>query len=193
VAASDEDSIAIARRLVAAHPAAKLPCPICAASLKAENLDHHLAKVHPGASAPTGPWRGKGALGVFPCSLAIVGDAIVLRHTLGLFTRTVPLPTGIEAGSLWRSQPDAITAGYADDFNTSSVDVKAGRYVRLECPRSRVGITVGCRGGGALAGHWEGWRQGARRKSVDLMIGREAMVGLEYALAGRGLLVPRIA
>lgn len=46
-----------ARSLAAAHPAAMLPCPACAVSVKAANLDAHLAKVHPGAPALTA-WRG---------------------------------------------------------------------------------------------------------------------------------------
>ena len=39
-------TVAIARRLASAYPEAMLPCPTCAASLKAKNLDRHLADVH---------------------------------------------------------------------------------------------------------------------------------------------------
>lgn len=159
--------------------------------MKGENLDRHLTKVHAGAADVASPWRGKGALGLFPCSVAIADNEVVLRHTFGLFRRIVPLPSGIEAGSLWKTRPDAITASYADDGSTPSVDFKAGRYVRIECPRSKVGITVGCRGGPPLA--WDGCREGPRRKSVDLRIAVEAMVALEYALAQRGVLTPRSA
>ncbi len=186
-------SIASARRLAADHPSAKLPCPICAASLNAENLDKHLAKVHPGAADVAPPWRGKGALGLFPCSLTIDGDSVVLRHTLGLFRRVVPLPCSVEGGSLWRSRPDAVMTSYADDMNVPHVDVRAGRYVKVQCPRSRIAIAVGCRGGSALAAHWTGWTQGGKRRGVDVVVSREAMVALEYELAGRGLLVPRVA
>lgn len=47
-------TVAVARRLAELHPAAKLPCPACAAEVKGENLDKHLRKVHalePGASS----------------------------------------------------------------------------------------------------------------------------------------------
>jgi hypothetical protein len=50
--APSEATVAIARRLAAAHPAAKLPCPACGASLRADNFNRHLEKVH-GAVAPT--------------------------------------------------------------------------------------------------------------------------------------------
>jgi len=35
-----------------------------------------------------------------------------------------------------------------------------------------------------------GWRDGKRRRSCDITIGREALIAVEYALAARGLLVP---
>lgn len=41
-----EASIPIARGLAAAHPDALLPCPVCCASLKGNDLDKHLFKVH---------------------------------------------------------------------------------------------------------------------------------------------------
>ncbi len=37
----------IARRLAAQHPHAMLPCPLCGVTLKAENLERHIAKTHP--------------------------------------------------------------------------------------------------------------------------------------------------
>jgi hypothetical protein len=42
-----QPSVAVARQLASASPQAMLPCPVCAASLRAENLERHLAKVHP--------------------------------------------------------------------------------------------------------------------------------------------------
>lgn len=39
----------IARSLAAANPQAMLPCPLCAAGLRGENIEKHLAKAHPGA------------------------------------------------------------------------------------------------------------------------------------------------
>jgi len=74
--------IATARDLARRHPRAKLACPICATSLAAENLDKHLAKVHPGALDVAAPWRGKDyrivltALLLIPIAIA-AGVAIV--------------------------------------------------------------------------------------------------------------------
>lgn len=54
----------LARRLAAARPDIKLPCPICAASLNAANMDKHLRKVHVLPAAQMAhpdivSWRGK--------------------------------------------------------------------------------------------------------------------------------------
>lgn len=43
-----------ARRIAKSHPDALLPCPLCASSVKGENLASHLAKVHAGAEPPPG-------------------------------------------------------------------------------------------------------------------------------------------
>ncbi len=45
-AASTLAAIRTARRLAAAHPTAALPCPLCAVSVGAANLEAHLRKVH---------------------------------------------------------------------------------------------------------------------------------------------------
>lgn len=177
-------SWAIARALAAQHPAAKLPCPVCAASLNAENLDKHLAKVHAEAGErQVGEWRGKGAFGLFPCSVRFDGDALVLRHSLGLFQRRVALPCTIEIGARFRTRPEAI----ATEYNHASVEEKAGRYLRLVGDRA---ITIGCKHSTLFKSHWQraGWREGGRRRSCDLVIDREAMVAIEYELARRGLL-----
>jgi hypothetical protein len=47
------DAVTIARRLSTAHPEALLPCPACAVSLKARNLDRHLSEVHQLSVGPT--------------------------------------------------------------------------------------------------------------------------------------------
>lgn len=184
------DPIAIARRLAAASPTARLPCPVCAASLDAENLARHLAKVHAGATASAAVrWRGKGFLGLFPCSVGFDGDQLTLRHRLGLATRVVRLPCAIEVGALFGTRVDPITSSYADDANQPTRTVRLGRYVRLVGERS---ITIGCRHNTQFTSHWDraGWRDGARRRSTDLVVDREAMVAIEYELARRGVLVP---
>ena len=59
LSAPSETTVAIARRLAAAHPAAKLPCPACGASLRADNVEKHLGKVHGEARATaTDSWAG---------------------------------------------------------------------------------------------------------------------------------------
>jgi hypothetical protein len=44
-------SLATARRLSGEHPTQLLPCPVCGASVKGENLPGHLRKVHDAADA----------------------------------------------------------------------------------------------------------------------------------------------
>jgi len=56
-------ALAVARGLAADHPQAKLPCPLCGAGLRAENLEKHLVKVHAGGAAAETPlepvtWSG---------------------------------------------------------------------------------------------------------------------------------------
>jgi len=56
------DAMATASRLATDHPAAVLPCPVCAATVKGANLDRHLGKVHSGQlpvrSSARRSWRG---------------------------------------------------------------------------------------------------------------------------------------
>lgn len=179
------NALELARELAVSHPAAKLPCPVCAASLKAENLERHLAKVHPGATASTeSVWRGKGLLRVFPCTLAIDGDAMVLRYALGMRQRVVPLLCAIEVGAILTTRPDAILQEHGP-----TVTERTGSYLRLVGDKA---ITIGCGNSTLFAEHWrpEGWTKGARRKSCDVVVTRETMVAIEYALAKRGVLVP---
>lgn len=85
-------SLASARGLAAAHPAAHLPCPACGVSLRADNLEKHLVKLHEAAlrSAPstTAAWSGADRRVLRPlialtvvwvlglaASLALLGDA----------------------------------------------------------------------------------------------------------------------
>src|SRR5262245_54470212 len=140
------DSVSIARGLAAQHPAARLPCPVCANTVNADHLDKHLEKVHADTSTPTAPWRGKGFLGLMPCSLALEGDVLAFRYALGLATRRIPL-TGalvIETGALWGSRPDAGMSSYADDMNVPHERVRTGSYLRLVGPGT---ITIGWTGG----------------------------------------------
>jgi hypothetical protein len=170
------DAVDVARRLGAAHPEAPLPCPVCAASVKGANLDGHLRKVH--AEMPPPPaTRG----------FTLDGDRAVLVRWLGLSRRIVALPCPVEIGARTGRRPDAVMASYADDMNVAAETVKVGRYLRLAGDRA---ITIGCAGNTGMTRHWRGWRDGGPARRCDLVVGREAMVAIEYALAARGMLLP---
>jgi hypothetical protein len=182
----DRDTLTIARRLAAEHPGARLPCPACAVSVNAGNLDRHLAGVHPGFAAAAPPWRGTG---FFPVSLTFTDDALVLRHRLGLSRRAVALPCRLEVGPLVAWRLDPVMSSYADDTNVAGEHVRAGRYLRLV---GEAAITIGCRQATQFHAHWDRAQlhDGAPRRRCDLILPRVALVALEYELARRNLLVP---
>ena len=182
------DVIAIARELAVTDPTSRLPCPICTARLDPLNLEHHLEKVHAGVEGVADRWPGKGAFGIAPCSLLIEEEAIVLSHWLGLAKRRVTLPCEIEIGSLWGTQLEA-GSPLAADYNVPAITVRAGSYLRLIAGAS---ITIGCKQAGELRQRWDhvGWRDGKRRGRCDILVRREALIAVEYALAALGLLVP---
>lgn len=189
------DPITNARELATAHPQARLPCPACGTTVRADNLDRHLAKVHPGATAPGSPWRGRGLLGIAPCRIELDGDALVLHHWLGLGRRAVGLPCAIEVGTLVGTRVDPVTASYADDSNQPGQTVRVGRYLRLIEQRGGRGaraITIGCRQDTGFQAHW-GLRDGDRRRRWDLILPRTSLVAIEYELARRGVLVPAVS
>lgn len=74
-------ALATARQLAARHPAAELCCPVCATSLKAANLERHLAKVHGGQYAVTTNWRGADRGILLPL---YVGFIVITLGSLGL-------------------------------------------------------------------------------------------------------------
>ncbi|NUO49883.1 MAG: hypothetical protein HOV80_13595, partial [Polyangiaceae bacterium] len=65
-------TLAIARRLAAAHPSSKLPCPACGASLRADNLEKHVGKVH-GALHSSGAtsWAGADGRAIRPLMVVL--------------------------------------------------------------------------------------------------------------------------
>lgn len=86
-----------ARRVAKAHPGALLPCPLCASSVKGENLASHVAKVHadtpiPPAAIPSAKidtvhaWRGADARATVSLLLALIpaGGASVATMALEL-------------------------------------------------------------------------------------------------------------
>ena len=73
-----------ARRLAHEHPDVRLPCPHCAAGLRATNLERHLAKVHPFAPvdrADARSWVGADRLVARPL---VVVPGLVAAGAFGL-------------------------------------------------------------------------------------------------------------
>lgn len=160
------------------------PCPVCTASVNAENLSRHLEKVHTGVAPALGPpWRGKGWL--LPATLALAGDALILRGTLGLRRRTQPLPCPIEVGSLRGMRSTGVMT--SSEFPQPGVEVRTGSYVRIGA------LVVGCVRSTELAKHWRGFARGGPRRGCHLWIPPVAYVALQYLLAERGLLQPAIS
>lgn len=54
-------------------------------------------------------------------------------------------------------------------------------------------LVVGAKKGTGARGHWEGFAQGGPRRFWDVVVPREALVAIEWALHERGLLQPRSA
>lgn len=179
------DSIATARAMAASHPSAKLPCPVCAASLKAANMDSHLAKVHAGVTSYTATaWQGRGMLGLAPVSLSMSSEGVTLRHWLGLAKRVVRLPCAIEIGGTVTQRANVIME------HEPPTEVRTGRYLRLVGDGGA--ITIGCKQQTQFASHWHraGFTTGAKRGRADIRVPVEAMLAIEYGLAERGILVP---
>ena len=168
----------VAHELAAAHPQAKLPCPICANTLNASNLASHVAKVHAGARPV--PWRGR-RWGILPARLALAEGAIVLKTLLG--KRVVSLPCTVQVGALVGSQVSAGMTSYADDMNVPATTVKTGWYMRLGDR-----ITIGCKTAANVKAHWTGWEPGPQRRITDAIVERRVLVEIEYALAAAGAL-----
>jgi hypothetical protein len=182
------DVVGFARELARAHPRARLPCPVCVVTVKAENFDKHLEKVHPSVEhAAATSWRGTALFGLLPCTLTLDGTTLVLRR---LGKRRVALDAAIEIGSLTGSRLEAGTSSYADDMNVPSETVRTGSYMRLSS--GRTSITLGSPHGTQFADHWMRgmWKLGPKRGSCDIRVPRETLAAVEYVLARAGTIVP---
>lgn len=73
-----------ARRLAGERPGSTVPCPICAAGVKGDNLDRHLGKVHPGSGgAHPSRWSGPERVGSrWLLGVALVVAAVAAVHTV---------------------------------------------------------------------------------------------------------------
>lgn len=176
----------IAGELAAARPGALLPCPVCAAAVRAANLDHHLRRQHPGAEPGTSwagtDWRGGRLTGE--------GHGLSLRRWAGLSRSAVAVPRRVVVGSLTRSRPDPAMTSYADDINVPYVTERAGTYLQIDGAEGQ-SIVVACRKPGPVRKVWDGWTQGPARRRRQITLADGDFVALQYLLAGRGLLRPR--
>lgn len=164
--------------IAAAHPSAMLPCPACAASVKAENLAKHIEKTHGGQVPSATTWRGKGWL--FPKTLVLDGSTLVLGR------KHVALPCSIAYGSLVTTRLDPTMTSYADDMNVAGETVRAGQYMCLDEV-----LTIGTRQSTHFSSHWTGATRSGPRRRADITVSRESFVAIEYALAACGALRPR--
>lgn len=217
-----------------------LPCPCCAASVRASNLDKHLTQQHgsgvsaPAASTLTGIDRTlerqlvivlfvllaigitvvsvtamkltdanvtvavavvlalltsvvMASAGKFSARLVFDGGRVRLHYGLGLRTRTLSKVERIELGRARTTQPRA----GMQQHEHAELEVDGGMYLRLVDGKRR--ITVGCRKGTGFRTHWSSSHSssGKATRSLDIALGREAMVAFEYELAEIGLLVVR--
>lgn len=234
--------VAIARQLAASHASASLPCPVCASTLKAANLERHLGKVHPehaqSSASPSGPLQvqgidrglvipavvvmilwGIGAFGLilqaggkldpvsaaifgatavvaggfaaavftgkFKATLELEGSSLRVRWMLGLATKRVSLPAKIETGALMREQASTINQ---DNVVLNVSDHRVGTYLRIGS------ITIASEEAAGLGRHWaqKGWSKGKKIKRRDIDVDRAGMIAIEYQLAGRGQLTPKV-
>jgi hypothetical protein len=184
-------AVMTAASLAAQHPSALLPCPICAASLKGENLERHLHKTHAEGTAPVGNGVSPATDQIFHSRLRLEPGTLVLRRRFMLGRRRISLPASVEIGGLTKSVPSAGMTSYADDFNVPHDDVAAGTYLRLSAAGSAV--IIGCSQNTAVRKHWSGWKPGPRRRSTHLRLDPPSFVALQYALAESGTLTLRTA
>lgn len=168
-----------ALELAARHPSAMLPCPACAAGVKAENLARHLDRTRPGSPV------GGSAL---PSRLRVEPGAVTLRRRFLRGHRRVTLPAKVEVGGSVKGRISAGMTSCADDYNVPYDDVRSGTYLRLSDGAS---ITIACRTSTDVRRHWTGWTSGRARRRAHLRLDAPDFVRLQYALAGLGVLTLR--
>jgi hypothetical protein len=121
-----------------------------------------------------------GLASMLPARLELGEKSVTLVYALGLVQKRVPLPIGVQIGSVveGRSSPGANQSAHDEP----STEVKAGTYVKIGS------IVIGCPSHASPAVHWKGWTQGPARRIVDATLPRAAIVALEYHLAANGVL-----
>ena len=122
-------------------------------------------------------------LGAFRASLVVSDAGVTHRWALGLMRRVVARPERLESGSWTRRVPSAVVR---DDEVNAHEEVKSGCYLRVGSLR------IGGRRAGSTVGRWSsaGLRRGPRLRGVDVILDRQGLLALEWALAAQGWLVP---
>jgi hypothetical protein len=160
-----------------------LPCPVCTASVKEQNLPAHLTSKHSGAGPPAMPWRDRRRLSL--ARLEVDGDELRLRTRLG-FSRRAKLTAPVVVAGLTRNRALSPTASYADErAGVVPGTERAGLSIAVG------GIVAGCARSTDLRKHWAGFTDGKKRSRVHIALDPPAFVALQYALAEHGLLRSR--
>jgi hypothetical protein len=160
------DALATARRLAAARPQAMLPCPVCAASVRGENLARHVDGKHAGVPVASS-WVGRDRrvrrtlTGLLVVALAAVGVVAVLdrdaRPVVGHAPAAVVAAFCVVAAAL--AMAAVVATGVFRARLTLSDDALSLRYAlgtrrrRVRLPaRVEVGRLERVRGSGASPG-----------------------------------------
>ena len=123
---------------------------------------------------------------MFPGLLTVDERGAVLRHSFGLARRRLASIDEVVVGTAMESRP---SGNPGNDDSHASVDVRVGAYLQLRDGRRQ--ITVHCRSAGAVRSTWSGWKQGKKRKRLDITLDPREFVALQLALWERGSLTPR--
>ncbi|WP_156464665.1 hypothetical protein [Aeromicrobium sp. Root495] len=123
---------------------------------------------------------------LFPGVLTLDERGAVLRHTFGLVRRRLGSIDEVVIGTAMESRPSGDSG---NDDSYASIDVRVGIYLQLRHGRRQ--ITVHCRTAGVVRSTWSGWRQGKKRKRLDITLDPAEFVALQLALWERGSLTPR--
>jgi hypothetical protein len=170
-----------ARRLAASHPTAMLPCPLCANSLRASNLDAHVAKKH-------GPseWRDPPPPSAHP--VTVVGADFQPRAWVFL----VPIVVALVAVAVLSAPAALIMASVTFLATVSFVQFgKSRARLVIERESARLTHTFGlCRRSVTLPSRLElgSLRRRARRveTSSDVLASSETTIGVYLRLSNRG-------
>lgn len=123
---------------------------------------------------------------LFPGRLRVDDRGALLRHSFGLGRRRLRTVDEVVLGGAWERRPSTVSS-YEQSYE--SVDTKVGAYLELVAGRRR--IRVHCRAPGLVRATWTGWKQGPRRRSLDITLDRAEFVALQLALWDLGVLAPR--